>query len=127
METRHIVNVSGHKSETSIKSYSRNVSESKKHEMCTVLHSVLNPVSENLLLLSKEAITDNLVFETDQVQEVNEAEFLSNILDQPDTMHMATNIINKENLEINNLVNVSVRPVSTKFNNIHQVHIHYHN
>jgi hypothetical protein len=43
--------------------------------MCTVLHSVLNPVSENLLLLSKEAITDNLVFETDQVQEVNEAEF----------------------------------------------------
>jgi hypothetical protein len=30
-------------------------------------------------------------------------------------------------LEINNLVNVSVRPVSTKFNNIHQVHIHYHN
>jgi hypothetical protein len=53
----------------------RNVSESKKHEMCTVLHSVLNPVSENLLLLSKEAITDNLVFETDQVHEVNEAEF----------------------------------------------------
>ena len=132
METRHIVNVSGHKSETSIKSYSRNVSESKKHEMCTVLHSVLNPVSENLLPLSKEAITDNLIFETDQVQEVNEAEFLSDILDQPDTMHMATTIINKENLEINNLVNASVRPVSTKFNgpycnNIHQVNIHYHN
>ena len=152
MEARHIMNVSGHKSETSIKSYSRNVSESKKHEMCTVLHSVLNPVSENLqsleekhvmenivnpmpenlLLLSKESITDNLVFETDQVQEVSEAEFLSDILDQPDTMHMATNIINKENLEINNLVNASVRPVSTKFNgpyfnNIHQVHIHYHN
>jgi hypothetical protein len=32
MEARHIMNVyvSGHKSETSIKSYSRNVSESKK-------------------------------------------------------------------------------------------------
>ena len=100
--------------------------------MCPVLHSVLNPVSENLLLLSKESITYNLVFETDQVQEVNEAEFLSAILDQPDTMHMTTNIINKENLEINDLVNASVRPVSTKyngpyFNNIHQVHIHYHN
>ena len=125
MEARHIMNVSGRKSETSIKSYSTNVSESIKHEMCIVLHSVLNPVSENLLLLSKESITDNLVFETDQVQEVNEAEFLSNILDQPDNMHMATNIINIENLEINNLVNVSVRPVSTKFNgpyfnNIHQ-------
>ena len=132
MEARHIMNVSGRKSETSIKSYSTNVSESIKHEMCIVLHSVLNPVSENLLLLSKESITDNLVFETDQVQEVNEAEFLSNILDQPDTMHMAINIINKENLEINNLVNVSVRPVSTKFNgpyfnNFHQVNIHYHN
>ena len=100
--------------------------------MCPVLHSVLNPVSENLLLLSKESITYNLVFETDQVQEVNEAEFLSDILDQPDTMHMTTNIINKENLEINNLVNASVRPVSTKFNgpyfnNFHQVNIHYHN
>ena len=89
-------------------------------------------MSENLLLLSKEPITENLVFETYQVQEVNEAECLSDILDQPDTMHMATNIINKENLEINNLVNASVRPVSTNFNglyfnNIHQVHIHYHN
>jgi len=98
--------------------------------MCPVLHSVLNPVSEHLLLLSKESITYNLVFETDQ--EVNEVEFLSDILDQPDTMHMTTNIINKGNLEINNLVNTSVRPVSTKlngpyFNNIHQVHIHYHN
>ena len=92
--------------------------------MCPVLHSVLNPVSENLLLLSKESITDNLVFETDQVQEVNEAEFLSNILDQPDTMHMATNIINIENLEINNLVNVSVRPVSTKFNGLYFNNIH---
>ena len=40
MEARYIMNVSGHKSEISIKSYSRNVSESKKHEMCTVLHSV---------------------------------------------------------------------------------------
>ena len=40
METRHIMNVSGHKSEISIKSYSRNVSESKNHEMHTVLHSV---------------------------------------------------------------------------------------
>ena len=80
MEIRYIVNVSGHKSETSIKSYYRNVSESKKHEMCTVLHIVLNPVSEKLLFLSKEAITDNFVFETDQIQEVNEAEFLSDIL-----------------------------------------------
>ena len=95
MEARHIMNVSGHKSETSIKRYSRNVSERKKHEMCTVLHSVLNhvsenlhpleekhvtenianPMPENLLLLSKESITYNLVFETDEVQEVSEAEF----------------------------------------------------
>ena len=57
---------------------------------------------------------------------------LSDILDQSDTMHMATNINSKENLEINNLGNASVRPVRTKingpyFNNIHQVHIHYHN
>ena len=56
--------------------------------MCTVLHSVLNPVyenlqplaekhvtenivnymPENLLLLSNESIIDNLVFETDQIQ-----------------------------------------------------------
>ena len=149
VEARHIMNVSGHKSETSIKSYSRNVSESKKHEMCTVLHSVLNPMSENLqpleekhvtenivnpmpenlLLLSKASITDNLVFETDQVQEVSEAEFLSDILDQPDTMHMAPVMAISI---VNNLVHASVRPVSTKFNgryfnNIHQVHIHYHN
>ena len=97
-----------------------------------VTKNIVNPILENLLLLSKEYITDNLVFETDQVQEVNEAEFLSDILDQSDTMHMANNIINKENLEINNLFNASVRPVSTKFNgpyfnNIHQVNIHYHN
>jgi len=116
--------------------------------MCTVLHSVLNPVSENLqpleekhvtenivnpmpenlLLLSKESITDNLVFETDQVQEVSEAEFLSDIVDQPDTMHMApdmaTNIINKENLKINNLVHPFVRPVTTKFNGPYFNNIH---
>jgi hypothetical protein len=86
-------------------------------------------VSENLLLLSKEPITDNLVFETDQVQEVSEAEFLSDILDQPDTMYMAPVMAISI---VNNLVHASVRPVSTKFNgpyfnNIHQVHIHYHN
>jgi len=86
MEDRHIMNVSRHKSETSIKSYSRNVSESKKNMKCVLCCSVLNYVSENLqpleeqhvtenivnlmpenlLLLSKESITEHLVFETDQ-------------------------------------------------------------
>ena len=43
IEARHIMSVSGHKSETSIKSYSRCVSESKKQEMLSVLRSCINP------------------------------------------------------------------------------------
>ena len=43
IEARHIMSVSGHTSETSIKSYSRYVSESKKQEVFSVLPSYINP------------------------------------------------------------------------------------
>ena len=42
VEARHIMSISGHKSENSFKSYSRNVSEDKRHEMCSVLQNVVN-------------------------------------------------------------------------------------
>ena len=46
IDSRHIMAISGHKSEQSIKSYSQNVSDTKKREMADVLSTnttVLNP------------------------------------------------------------------------------------
>lgn len=64
IEARHIMSVSGHKSETSIKSYSRCVSETKKQEMFNVLSSVvysspkLGP--EGPVVVSTNACTNSL-------------------------------------------------------------------
>lgn len=44
-EARHIMAISGHRSETSIKSYSRNVSESKKHSIFSVLSENIVPIT----------------------------------------------------------------------------------
>lgn len=78
IEARHILSVSEHKSETSIKSYSRCVSETKKQEIFDVLSSVVYPspklgpedpvvVSTNACTNSSESLLlnlDNCEFET---------------------------------------------------------------
>lgn len=67
MEARHIMSISGHKSETSIKSYSRNVSEEKTHEMCVVLQNIVQqPNTEQRLQLQvyqskKQTRPDHLI------------------------------------------------------------------
>lgn len=112
MEARHIMSISGHKSETSIKSYSRNVSEEKKHEMCVVLQNIVQqpnteqpPTTTSLPVeeTNKAGSPDN--FNIDQiqdyeVQELNEGQFLSELtsmMEVPDEdEHEKENISNKK-------------------------------
>lgn len=147
VEARHIMSISGHKSETSIKSYSRNVSENKKHEMYAVLQKSLHTVAGNadnsneiVGQVNKQTCEtedttsavplENLVFDPNQMKEVSESDFLTDILDQ--TAAISNVDQNKENMC--NLVNTSTSVKNIRngmngpyFHNVHEVHFHYHN
>jgi len=46
-EARHIMNVSGHKSESSIRAYSKYVSDKKKREMSLTLSSLMSVIGRD--------------------------------------------------------------------------------
>lgn len=124
MEARHIMSISGHKSETSIKSYSRNVSEEKNHEMCVVLQNIVQqpnteqpptttslPVEETNKAGSPENFNINQVQDY-EVQELNDGQFLSELTSMTEVPdedeHEKENISNKKKqFRKSNWVNVS--------------------
>jgi len=132
MEARHIMSISGHKSETSIKSYSRNVSEKKKHEMCAVLQNIVQqpnteqpptttslPVEETNKAGSPDNFNINQVQDY-EVQELNDGQFLSELtsmMEVPDE-HEKENNSNKKNS--------SASQIGPMFQNVKLVQIHYH-
>lgn len=123
IESRHIMSISGHKSENSIKCYSRNVSEDKKHEMCSVLQNVMNSACSNGPVDQQEpaASVSDPHFQEYELQQLDNAQLLSEIFaDFPES--------GKEN---------AVTPVSScaisrsitcgpVFSHVNQVQIHYH-
>lgn len=148
IEARHIMNVSGHKSETSIKSYARNVSENKKHEMCAVLQKSLHTenidnsasdVGSNSVTVAQihapasNISTDIVPLESvlnsnDQMVEINENDLLDDLLDH--TVEMSEkkdslcNLVNSQSTSVQHVRSGINGPY---FHSVHEVHLHYHN
>ncbi|XP_061191067.1 uncharacterized protein LOC133198896 [Saccostrea echinata] len=132
IEARHIMSVSGHKSETSIKSYSRCVSETKKQEMFDVLSSVVYPSPK--LGLENPVVPTNSCTSTSESQllNLNNCEFetvstkqlLSEVLPDENGSDLFANVPEeKENVKVDQTPQNSCGPL---FRNVGQVHIHYY-
>jgi len=71
IETRHIIGLSGHKSETSVKSYCKRLSDTKKREISTILCEQVATVStktstctsSNSVTTDVDLLSDDLEFE----------------------------------------------------------------
>ena len=60
IEARHIIGVSGHKSENSIKSYSAKLSDDKKRQMSDILSENIAPVSPKHVKMCKSSTTNTI-------------------------------------------------------------------
>lgn len=76
-EARHIIGLSGHKSELSIKHYASRLNKSKKRDMSTA-------VSSKVLSVTRKTVAmENTSANFEQLDFLNDNQYLMNVLEQP--------------------------------------------
>jgi hypothetical protein len=98
-KARHIIGLSGHKSESNIKHYASRLNETKKREMSTVMSSHV------LSLTRKTVAVENTAENFEQLDFLNDIDdpYLTNVLEQPlmNTLPRPQNSISNCNVTIN--------------------------
>ena len=116
IEDRHIMSVSGHKSETSINSHSKYVSESKKQEMLSVLRSCINPSPQEQPASTIARVQDVVNFGDCGLESVNTDQVLSKIIQDANQQKCVLSLSNSNDKTF----------CGPQFHSVGQVHIHYH-